>query len=62
MTSHLNRLEAVEKQLKALKEGTAGREDVSKMRGDMRKLYVSWVSLVPSVLLAFESKRKLTWG
>lgn len=41
MTSHLDRLQAVEKELGALKNGQAGKEDVQKVRGEMKKVYVS---------------------
>lgn len=41
ITSHLERLTAVEKELAGLKAGMAGREDVGKIRGEMRKMHVS---------------------
>jgi len=41
ITSHLKRLETVEKDLAALKSSSAVKEDVGKVRAEMKKLYVS---------------------
>ncbi|WVO14494.1 hypothetical protein L204_102129 [Cryptococcus depauperatus] len=39
ITSHLDRLQTVEKELAAIKAHTATKEDVSKVRGEMKKVY-----------------------
>jgi len=39
VSEHVRRIEAVEKDLKALTEKSASREDVSKVRSEMKKLY-----------------------
>jgi hypothetical protein len=41
ITSHLERLQTVEKDLAALKNSGAGKEDVGKVRAEMKKVYVS---------------------
>ncbi|KAK8864718.1 hypothetical protein IAR55_001972 [Kwoniella newhampshirensis] len=39
ITSHLDRLQTVEKELAALKAGSAVKDDVTKVRGEMKKVY-----------------------
>jgi len=39
ITSHLDRLQTVEKDLGAVKSSVAGREDVTKVRNEMKKVY-----------------------
>ena len=39
VSAHVRRIEAVEKNLKALAESTAGKEDVTKLRSEMKKLH-----------------------
>ena len=39
MSAHVRRIEAVEKELKALSESSATKEDISRVRGEMKKLY-----------------------
>ncbi|ORY26349.1 hypothetical protein BCR39DRAFT_541433 [Naematelia encephala] len=39
ITSHLDRLQTVEKELAALKAASAQKEDVSKVRNEMKKVY-----------------------
>ncbi|KAI9639078.1 uncharacterized protein MKK02DRAFT_39355 [Dioszegia hungarica] len=39
ISSHLERLQAVEKEMASLKAGMAARDDVGKVRGEMRKLH-----------------------
>jgi hypothetical protein len=49
ITSHLERLQTVEKELAAIKSTAAPKDDVAKVRGEMKKVYVSarevWASL-----------------
>jgi hypothetical protein len=39
VTAHIRRIEAVEKDLKALGAGSATKEDVSRVRAEVKKLY-----------------------
>ncbi|KAF8526143.1 hypothetical protein JB92DRAFT_2700902 [Gautieria morchelliformis] len=39
VSAHIRRIEAVEKELKALTESAAGKDDVSRVRTEMKKLY-----------------------
>lgn len=39
VSQHIRRIEALEKELKALTESAAGREDVNRVRAEMKKLY-----------------------
>lgn len=39
VSAHVRRIEAVEKDLKALSEGSASKEDISRVRAEMKKLY-----------------------
>ncbi|KAH8104718.1 hypothetical protein BXZ70DRAFT_611526 [Cristinia sonorae] len=39
VASHIRRIEAVEKDLKALRDTSAGKEDISRVRAEMKKLY-----------------------
>ncbi|WVQ81835.1 hypothetical protein IAT38_003962 [Cryptococcus sp. DSM 104549] len=39
ITSHLDRLQTVEKELAALKANSSAKEDVTKVRGEMKKVY-----------------------
>ncbi|KAK4683423.1 hypothetical protein P7C73_g6845, partial [Tremellales sp. Uapishka_1] len=39
ITTHLDRLQAVEKELAALKSSTAAKDEVGKVRGEMKKVY-----------------------
>ncbi|QRV86579.1 hypothetical protein RhiJN_14597 [Ceratobasidium sp. AG-Ba] len=41
VSSHVRRIEEVEKDLKALAESTAGKEDVQRVRGEMKKLVLN---------------------
>jgi hypothetical protein len=41
ITSHLERLQTVEKELAAIKSAAAPKDDVAKVRGEMKKVYVS---------------------
>ncbi len=40
MTTHLRRIEAVEKDLKALSSGSSKREDIGRLREEMKKVHV----------------------
>jgi heme oxygenase len=39
VSAHVRRIEAVEKDLKALGEASASKEDISRVRAEMKKLY-----------------------
>ena len=39
VSAHVRRIEAVEKELKALSESAATKEDFSRVRAEMKKLY-----------------------
>lgn len=39
VSAHVRRIEAVEKDLKALSESSATKEDISRVRAEMKKLY-----------------------
>ncbi|PPQ68330.1 hypothetical protein CVT24_004811 [Panaeolus cyanescens] len=39
VSAHVRRIEAVEKDLKALSEGSASKDDISRIRGEVKKLY-----------------------
>ncbi|PCH40249.1 hypothetical protein WOLCODRAFT_136745 [Wolfiporia cocos MD-104 SS10] len=39
VSAHVRRIEAVEKELKALSDASASKEDVSRVRAEMKKLY-----------------------
>lgn len=39
VSQHIRRIESLEKELKALTESAAGREDVNRVRAEMKKLY-----------------------
>ncbi|KAI0076321.1 hypothetical protein K474DRAFT_1663155 [Panus rudis PR-1116 ss-1] len=39
VSSHIKRIEAVEKDLKALRDASASKEDISRVRAEMKKLY-----------------------
>lgn len=39
MSAHVRRIEAVEKDLKALKDASASRDDISRIRAEVKKLY-----------------------
>lgn len=39
MSAHVRRIEAVEKDLKALADSTAGKEDLSRVRAEIKRLY-----------------------
>ncbi|KAK7681602.1 hypothetical protein QCA50_015335 [Cerrena zonata] len=39
VSAHIRRIEAVEKDLKALRDASASKEDISKVRTEMKKLY-----------------------
>jgi hypothetical protein len=41
MSNHLRRIEAVEKDLKSLASSSSKKEDVHKLREEMKKVYVS---------------------
>lgn len=41
MSTHLRRIESVEKELRRLEGQGAVKEDVTKLRGEMKKIYVS---------------------
>ena len=41
MANHLQRIEAVEKELKRLSSTSAVKEDVTKLRAEMKQVYVS---------------------
>lgn len=41
MSNHLQRIEAVEKELKRLSSTSAVKEDVTKLRAEMKQVYVS---------------------
>jgi hypothetical protein len=52
ITSHLDRLQSVERGIAALKSSGAAKEELSKVRGEMKKVYVSRRStLLPLCLL-----------
>lgn len=39
VSAHIRRIEAVEKDLKALRDSSATKEEISRVRGEMKKLY-----------------------
>ena len=39
VTTHIRRIEAVEKDLKALRDTSASKDDISRIRAEMKKLY-----------------------
>lgn len=39
MSAHVRRIEAVEKDLKALSDASASKEDISRVRAESKKLY-----------------------
>lgn len=39
VSAHVRRIEAVEKELKALSESSASKEDISRVRAEVKKLY-----------------------
>lgn len=39
MSTHLRRIEAVEKDLRHLEHSVAAKEDITKLRGEMKKIY-----------------------
>jgi hypothetical protein len=39
VSAHIQRIDAVEKELKALAESAAGKDDISRVRTEMKKLY-----------------------
>jgi len=39
VSAHIRRIEAVEKDLKALADSSAGKEDISRVRAEVKKLY-----------------------
>ena len=39
VSAHIRRIEEVEKDLKALRESSAGKDDISRVRAEMKKLY-----------------------
>ena len=39
VTAHVRRIEAVEKELKALADGSATKEDIHRVRAEVKKLY-----------------------
>jgi len=53
VSAHVRRIEAVEKDLKALAESSASKDDISRIRAEMKKLYdglhigESWTCLMP---------------
>lgn len=47
ITSHLDRLQTVEKDLAALRAQSAASGDVAKVRAEMKKVYVSLRGLAP---------------
>ena len=60
VTAHVKRIEAVEKDLKALNNASATREDLSRQRAEMKKLYdglhigsLCLFNLLVSVLIFF---------
>lgn len=55
VSAHIRRIEAVEKDLKALRDASATKEDISRVRGEMKKLYDGLhVGKVPSCTYAKE--------
>jgi hypothetical protein len=47
MANHLQRIEAVEKELKRLSSTSAVKEDVTKLRTEMKQVYVSFTLQQP---------------
>lgn len=39
VSAHIRRIEAAEKDLKALRDASASKEDISRVRAEMKKLY-----------------------
>ena len=39
VSAHIRRIEEVEKDLKALRDSSASKEDISRVRAEMKKLY-----------------------
>ncbi len=73
ITGHVRRIEAVEKELKALADRSAGKEDVSRIRAEMKKLYdglhigqltllVSHAKYLENRALEFLTLRSHVWG
>ena len=55
VSAHIRRIEAVEKDLKALRDASATKEDISRVRGEMKKLYDGLhVGMAPSCTYAKE--------
>ncbi|CAD6586454.1 MAG: hypothetical protein TREMPRED_004431 [Tremellales sp. Tagirdzhanova-0007] len=55
ITSHIDRLQSLEKDLAALKSASAGKEEVGKVRGEMKKVY-------DGLHLEFLDLRAHVWG
>jgi len=55
VSSHVRRIEEVEKDLKALADSTAGKEDLQRVRGEMKKL-------VDGLHIEFLDLRSHVWG
>ncbi|KAH7927631.1 hypothetical protein BV22DRAFT_1193447 [Leucogyrophana mollusca] len=55
VSAHVRRIEAVEKDLKALAQSTAGKEDLSRVRAELKKLY-------DGLHIEFLDLRSHVWG
>ncbi|KAJ3485533.1 hypothetical protein NLI96_g4903 [Meripilus lineatus] len=61
VSAHIRRIEAVEKDLKALRDASATKEDISRVRGEMKKLYDGLHSTM-SLPTEFLDLRSHVWG
>jgi hypothetical protein len=55
VTAHVRRIESVEKELKALADGSATKEDIHRVRAEVKKLYdgLHVGALVHGMILSF---------
>ena len=67
VSAHVRRIEAVEKDLKALAETSASKDDIPRIRAEMKRLYdglhvgKSWTCLMPSYCYIFVYFMKNSW-
>ena len=54
ITSHMDRLQGLEKDLAALKSASAAKEEVGRVRGEMKKVYVRVLSKSQHVEIPYD--------
>ena len=64
VSAHVRRIEAVEKELKAISESSATKEDISRVRAEMKKLYDGlhvgkWTQDVLGIVTSSEQLRRI---